>query len=1047
MKYLLLIIALILASCQSYQHKEVSLGESEHFYNHKFSSLSPASSSIWIGGENGDIWTWDGSLHSVLNAGDNRIYKVVSCSSGTDSLLFVGMRNSGIQKWRFSDGKFHLTHTFSLPHKGCHYSPYDFSILGDSLYAGTSQGLYSISLASDTAIHLLYPPLDTLMQKSNGSFVINNLQLSGDSAVLAACERGIYRFCPSSGHSEISLPNLPVEYVSIVHDTVYAISKSKIFTLSADGKLLDEHSLAFSPRAHYYADGIHYLLTAENLFASRNLDTYTAIPLRRPIPVNYCKNVMTGQPQRPFSLLITENALWDIPYHLSVFGDGVSARVISMADGNLYILCGKNELYLKCANSSEAHLLYKFPPEEQIEGLEAANGRIYYYNSRQEVKVLDLSRHLFVNYFFKKPRTLFRSDRKITAWNVSVQKEGVRIMLGIQDGLIALSEDGSFRSFPPFDHSYITAFAPVPHSELLFFATLNEGEYYLTPDGDIHPFDTNRLSFSTRDLAVGSDFSKQLILLTNRGLCLQHTGDTIYNKEYRKLLRVNDSCFYALPEFGIDCYQLKNEHFKKKERLFSDIHFYTEACCTDGDKIYLGSDLGVLQLTAAHPSGYHSLVFAKNHIFTPLVMLLIGAVAALMAGMSLIYLFRLKIIRRRSIKRRVAEIAAMIAELERFPLLNQSSKFSELSVLKQEVSSIASGRGEYKRRHEMLEKCAEKIIRLNREASIHLTKKLTEQMEELQLIKGDEAYELRHKSKEVTAMDNIEQMMQQVNVNSYYLKMLGEIETEVSVIRESIVNILEIEGISDRIGPMARSVEEGLTTVPMSRLEKEYLQLKDEYDRLQGDETRKEIELYIGKIENSVRELHSDDVTAELLKALEVLRLSDTFHENIAILKQLVPLVNEYEMLRILGELAEVMEVYSQKVNGFIADNNRQINRKFDKELESSIAGLTREESEQIDKLIKDYYLVAAETEHFVVNDVLKLGDGENQQAKVLVLLIAQPKVKRLYIPGMLGIYGNLNPVISRLVNGKIKLNREEMENYAAQYPYASLTRYALQLL
>jgi hypothetical protein len=46
----------------------------------------------------------------------------------------------------------------------------------------------------------------------------------------------------------------------------------------------------------------------------------------------------------------------------------------------------------------------------------------------------------------------------------------------------------------------------------------------------------------------------------------------------------------------------------------------------------------------------------------------------------------------------------------------------------------------------------------------------------------------------------------------------------------------------------------------------------------------------------------------------------------------------------------------------------------------------------------------------------------------------------------MLGLYGNFNPVISRLVNGKLKPNREQLSEYIQHTP-ATLVQGILALI
>ena len=80
------------------------------------------------------------------------------------------------------------------------------------------------------------------------------------------------------------------------------------------------------------------------------------------------------------------------------------------------------------------------------------------------------------------------------------------------------------------------------------------------------------------------------------------------------------------------------------------------------------------------------------------------------------------------------------------------------------------------------------------------------------------------------------------------------------------------------------------------------------------------------------------------------------------------------------------------------------------------------------------------------MNSILKFNGFDNQQAKVLMLLIADAKVKRTAVPGMLRVVGNLNPVISRLLKNKIKPSEDEIRQYVERHP-ASLASYILRLI
>lgn len=111
-------------------------------------------------------------------------------------------------------------------------------------------------------------------------------------------------------------------------------------------------------------------------------------------------------------------------------------------------------------------------------------------------------------------------------------------------------------------------------------------------------------------------------------------------------------------------------------------------------------------------------------------------------------------------------------------------------------------------------------------------------------------------------------------------------------------------------------------------------------------------------------------------------------------------------------------------------------------EAQYSVGEITR----NIAGMIAEIYECMSHTDPRLVNSILKFNGFDNQQAKVLMLLVADHKVKRTEIPGMLRMMGNLNPVISRLVKNKLKPEEDALQLYINRHP-ASLAVYIQQLL
>lgn len=153
-----------------------------------------------------------------------------------------------------------------------------------------------------------------------------------------------------------------------------------------------------------------------------------------------------------------------------------------------------------------------------------------------------------------------------------------------------------------------------------------------------------------------------------------------------------------------------------------------------------------------------------------------------------------------------------------------------------------------------------------------------------------------------------------------------------------------------------------------------------------------------------------------------------------------------FSQVLIKEEIASLMGEYASIRNRVERENEERITRKFDTGLSLEIAECTRRVTESIEKQVTAFYENMVKTDKEILSGVLDFSNFGNQPAKVLALLIACPKVKRLHIPGMLCIYGNLNPVISRLVNNKLKTNHEWLRDYVKANP-TSMVYYILRLI
>lgn len=182
-------------------------------------------------------------------------------------------------------------------------------------------------------------------------------------------------------------------------------------------------------------------------------------------------------------------------------------------------------------------------------------------------------------------------------------------------------------------------------------------------------------------------------------------------------------------------------------------------------------------------------------------------------------------------------------------------------------------------------------------------------------------------------------------------------------------------------------------------------------------------------------------LTEQLQRELQQMESKD----RLTLLRRMAHLDARVRQLRCLCELKENMQEYEIKRQQVIKENEERVNKLFDRKLEIKIADNTTAQTKRIAQLIEILYNQMSKTDARLLNEILQFVSYDNQQARVLAILMAHAKVKRLLIPGMLQVVGNLNPVVSRLVNSKIKTHEKEILQYAERHP-SSLASYILAL-
>lgn len=186
------------------------------------------------------------------------VYKVVTDSVLSDvRICWIGIRNSGLQKWALGEENVRLVEKYPICNKGCNYSVYDILLTEKKVYVATSQGLYAMSHSEKDSLKLIYPSDNSKTARSGKPFIVNNIRKYESDYLLCATQNGLIRINPTNGKMEVTHQNEHIYSVSVYDNKVYLLADKKLYVEDISGNLLNNITLKFSPRIYYKLGNIH----------------------------------------------------------------------------------------------------------------------------------------------------------------------------------------------------------------------------------------------------------------------------------------------------------------------------------------------------------------------------------------------------------------------------------------------------------------------------------------------------------------------------------------------------------------------------------------------------------------------------------------------------------------------------------------------------------------------------------------------------------------------------------------------------------------------
>ena len=1034
-------LTVIFIACNEQNHN-LQLGEIEQSFDEQLVSISQENDSVsWIGSAEGDVWRISAHTKQHFDISDDRIYKVVvQPLPNNDTLCWIGIRNKGLQKWQLSQGKLHYISSYPIPFKGVNYSVYDIISTQNKLLVATSNGLFCLPFNSEgNALQRLYPTKTD--PSCMGPKVIRKLAQYNNTTVVAASQSGLLVIDLPTNHVSALHAQQDVKYIHIKNDTLYTLLNHSLVKEDIKGQVFKNVSLDFSPAVYTQIDNNHYLIGNKTIAISKDLDNFITIPLRRKVPT-LCSNILTIGAKNGFMTLVTENALWRIPHHLSVFNDNGAITTACSDENNSYFINAQNEVYCRKNNELSAKKIYTLPASETVLQLHSNHKQLFYTTANNSVKTISLSSSYIKNQLFVRPSTLYQSCAKITTSYLFSDDKQTKLYLGVQDSAFIIDPKGTVEPLNNFQNKYVIAFLSKDNNAHLYIATLNNGVFYGTNNKFV-PINSNDSTGALRDFIVTDEHNPRFIGATNRLVFMQNSNEQKHVKGIKKLLYVNDTLFYAVLNNGILPFTRKGNSLKVHHVLYPDIQFEAAACNVSKQQLQLGSAIGVLLLDAETGDNAKWLYFDSS--VPSMRILLIIAAFALLTLVSAVIIIKnrgqnsaeLNLESKEILLQRLKDLEAM------FDLLERSDR-GNIQQLRNDLDAITLSA---RKANKQLTAVSQRIMQLTRNTAMLLPKKLQSQINQIATINACERNTLTLESQNALASDNLETIRDQVQKNQPWIQQTMAIIETLTLYKGTMARVAPINGITTEVQNDITLTEKALIKEPLSTTLGYFKQLSEHYEWLMGAESLPALVDYLDGLFVRLNDLspQSNIVTAieKELKEIE-LTLKDTDREQVLVnIKRITKVIEQLEELK---KLSNSMENYVTIRQYVIQNNKEKAVPKQAFQLENEVAQRASNEVEAIKESVNKVLKGLEQTDIYIVHDVLNLNRKDSQTAQVLALLLANAKVKRTLIAGMLGLYGNFNPVISRLINGKLKPNREQLIEYIQHTP-ATLVQGILALI
>lgn len=1037
---LCLILLFIISSCKETTTSR-SLSEREFHYDDRLSTLAIDKKGYWIGGETGVIWHVDGQNRKRFYTGLDRIYDIERAPNQANQ-IWIASRNAGLQLWNIAADTLVHKATFEIPSKGNRYSPYNIDIADGTLFVATSQGLFSMPLnQQQQGLKPLYPIHKEKAGQYYEPFLVNNLCHVGNKWLFAATQAGVISINLQTKKTELRHKGENIRNVAIYDGKLYILYDNQLTIEGFNGANSKTFSLPQSVLSFYKASSTYYFITSSSILLSDNLKRFVTIPLRNNIPDNP-HQISIAEDGNGFSVLLTKNAVWRIPHHLGFFNANPPVLAACLSDKSLIYVNNQHELFCQKAGEQIAKKIYDFENDELPKEMYANGEDIYYYNANNQLFRLNLGNHYLINQLFKRPQLLAQTKTRITS--MAFLPKQSKILLGVQDYLLSIdTQNGKTDTIKAMDNRYITAFHQVKNGEGIYIATLNHGVFF-GKHGQIKQVAGTHDKVFISSLLTYDEQKPHLLLLTNHHLQIQGS-DSIQTDGSCRMFCINDSVVYTIPETGIHKYIIKRGQLIDCGSYFADIHFNTQAGVILDNALYIGSDLGVLQLIPGKEEVAKWITFDNKVPSLQLIGIILFTLFCIL-GIIFISYRRHQILTYRQLQMSKDDLHQRLETLESLKDKLTEVERNTLDSINNEIDSINISSQSLRNNNEHFAKLSARIARLNRDAALQMVKYLNDQIARIKQFEVYERDTMVHESEEARNTDNIEVIIEQCRRNEVWLNHIQELKERLNKFHRSTQDTLVLKGLNDGMKERLHHILNESKQHPVAEVYSDFIAVKHQYENIFTQDGLKIIRNYISDSIKQLKEFEGYEImTKTLSDELQSIENDIDNRDRIVLLRLLQTIDNRINQIKHLKTLQKLMQDYTAVHENVVQENEERRMKKFNSKLFADIDSATRDITDQIAEVSDEFFKSFAMTDKEVCKEIFHFTAANSQQVRVLILLLAMPRVKRTLLPGMLGIYGNLNPVVSRLYHSKIGDNNAILTAYCKENP-SSIVYYILKL-